>query len=130
MAKKQIATFLGPNEGLSITGSHCYGYSGSINSTGAGSADTTMLDFFTPDQYIVGKLTVSSTNASSGNDEYLEMKINGQTVILSQYTNGGDQTNDQPFPVLLPSRSRVQVLWGTAGDYNATIILVGRVYNA
>jgi hypothetical protein len=113
---------------LNIIGNHAYAYSGSINASGSSSADVTMLDFSTGNEYIDASITISSTNSSSGNDEFFEIKINGQTVVLSQYTNGGDQTNDQPFRVLLPSYSTIEVLWGTAGDYNGTVILVGKIY--
>jgi len=56
MARKQIATFLAPNKGLSIVDNHAYATSGIIPDGGSGSAATTMLDFTTGKGYIVGKI--------------------------------------------------------------------------
>ena len=49
MAKKRIATFLGPQLGLSIAGTHAYAYSGVI---GIDDNETTQLEFQTPDKVI------------------------------------------------------------------------------
>ena len=51
MAKKNVATFLGTQKGLSIVGNYCYAYSGVVRANGS---DTTALDFHTGDSTIVG----------------------------------------------------------------------------
>ena len=67
MAKKQIATFLGPNKGLSIIGNHAYAYSGPYQ---ASTTSVIVLDFSTGNQYVVGKLFLNGTiQTGSGSGE-------------------------------------------------------------
>lgn len=134
MAKKQIATFLGPNQGLSVIGSHCYAFGG-LNV--ASSTPLTTLDFTTGDQYIVGEFQV---NAALDDDDpagsvvptTLNIKFNGQTVAIIGC--GGATPDRRPSsigqPVVIPPRTKVECIVDSideADRYNS-VTFVGRLY--
>ena len=68
MAKKQIATFLGGQLGLSTIKDHAYAYSGQIGTENTQSL-TDMLRFTTGDYYLVGEWTVSGAINISGDSD-------------------------------------------------------------
>jgi hypothetical protein len=132
MAKKRIATFLGPNKGLSIVGNHAYAMSGLVS---ADENVTTLLDFTTGGpEYIEAwiQLYASTTQAD---DFEINIKYNGQTIVSSEYEKSysGQFVNGIPRKVIIPALTRVQVtVQNTQGTTNAdwSAVLTGRVYAA
>jgi len=131
MAKKQIATFLGPNKGLSIVGQHAYAYSGSIIN-GDGETDT-LLEFDTPKSYIVAKFEVGFGGAKSNDDSRVEIAFNGVDVCANQYNNTFEVSDTRVFNVLLPPLTKVKAqVVKLSGTANVPVFLwiSGRVYDA
>jgi len=134
MAKKQIATFLGPQKGITIIGDHCFAYSGLF---GASTTSTSRLLFTTGKYYIVGKMRLAGnidvSDSLYGNMGTMIVKFNGITVLVSK-TDGGDEdmpTSDNA-PLIIPPLTKVECISDASGDENnfkASISLVGRVYH-
>jgi len=129
MAKKNVATFVGPNKGLSMVGSHAYAFSGKITTTTASSAATTYLDFVTGSEYITA--TFHWLEAYSGNaDRFIDILINGQSVMTGIADDSANQLYAQPIKILLPPHSQITVKYGINGQtIDVTWAMVGRVYN-
>jgi len=129
MTKKRIATFLGPSKGLSIVGSHCYAYSGSVQIQ---TDPTDFVNFTTGNYYAVVKIQIDST-AGSGNNLDFIAKMNGGIIV------GNEIANDyQVYPafsnaleLIIPPYTKVQI-YGTVATSakNWTLVLTGRIYNA
>ena len=133
MPKKQIATFLAPNQGLSIAGSHAYAYSGLLNS-GASGAEVTFLLFQTGKEYISGKFQFFyATDSYQDTDMIYRIKLNDQ--IISQYLDiqdirsGGDPHNT--VPIVIPPLTQVTATVASlAGAQQQAVMFTGRVYDA
>ena len=135
MAKKRIATFLAPSKGLSITGSHCYAFSGAVAASGS---EQTLLDFTTGNGYIVATLTLTApiryAAITGGYIRGWELKFNGQTVgMYKADTDAEDMPTMLEAQILIPPVTAV-ILTCTdnAGSslYLGTANLTGRVYDA
>jgi len=129
MAKKQIATFLGPQLGLTIVGDHCLAYSGSVNVEDGTSADITMLDFRTGKYYAL--VDIVWTNSGISTDAFFEeVQLNGVAVYLNHYDASPDKFEKQPVPFLIPPLTHVKVLYGSGSSsaVASTVVLTGRVY--
>jgi len=133
MAKKQIATFLGPNQGLSIAQEFAYAYSGTFE---ASSASVDMLSFHTGKEIIKGEFTfngqVRYISGSAGGDSVFELQLNGLTVgIYKTDTANSDMPNQLFQRVILPPLTHVLVKC-ISGEDTATELLTttfsGRVY--
>lgn len=129
MAKKRIATFLGPNQGLSIVGSHCYAFSGSVQIQ---TDPTDFVNFTTGNYYSVVKIQIDST-AGSGNNLDFIVKMNGGVIVENEIAN-----DYQVYPafsnaleLIIPPYTKVQI-YGTVATSakNWTLVLTGRIYNA
>ena len=132
MAKKQIATFLGPNKGLSIVGSHCAAYSGDFASD-AGN-QTTYLKFQTGAEYIVGTCQFHYGQSGQDDDYDYTIKFNGIT-ICNYTTTGGREVGepDYPIPLVVPPFTEVEMTCqniSTSTGRRHNVIFVGRVHNA
>ena len=133
MAKKQIATFLGPQLGISYLGEHAYAYSGLLDS-GASDAQVTFLSFQTGKEYIFGKFQFFyATDSVQGSDMIYRIKLNDQ--IISQYLDIEDirMAGDphQPIPMVIPPLTRVTVtIASIAGAQQQAAMFTGRVYDA
>ena len=132
MAKKNIATFLGPNQGLSIVGNHAYALSGKIE-TGAQSTPITMLEFVTGQSYIRTKIVLQHTENTT-DDILFEIKFNGE-LILAHLGSRVDLSviSTNYLPVIMPPHTHVLITCqnesgATTRDTYATI--EGRVYDA
>ena len=131
MAKKNIATFLAPNKGLSIIGSHCYAYSGI---TAVNNNETSLLEFSVGSEYVVGKLQL--TNASdTAKDSRYKIYLNEQ--IIYQYGTdvsgeyGSEEDPDPPLNIIVPPFTRVKISAQNSEDsttINQVAIFTGRVY--
>jgi hypothetical protein len=130
MAKKQIATFLGPNKGLSVLGNHAYALSGPVQDAGSGSAATTMVKFTTGNYYTVADLAFADTNVGSEN-VFIAIEFNGQEVFSALWPHGNYDYQPVTIPLLLPPRTEVEVKWGIESvTVNMSLSLVGRIYDA
>lgn len=131
MVKKQIATFLGPNKGLSIVGDHCYAFTGVIETT---TSFQTFLDFQSPaKRYIEAHLDVIWGEFSGDSIEW-NLLMNGVEVIDSLNSH----TSSYYFPIthshfIIPPSTRV--VWriinnSSSNTRNVSAVLRGTVYNA
>jgi len=133
MAKKRIATFLGPNKGLSIVGAHCYAYSGI---TAVDNNETSLLSFSTGSEYIKSKIQITNASDTALDSRY---KIYLNEQIIYQYGTdvsgeyGSEEDPDPPIHVIVPPFTSVKIT-GMNSESTASInhvaIFTGRVYNA
>jgi len=128
MARKQIATFLAPNKGLSIVGNHAYSYSGVVGIT---DSETTMNEFTTGNYYLKGTIQISYLELTSIDINY-RIYLNGLVVQgYLAYETAGASEPDNLIPLIIPPNTSCKIA-GTAAngspDHCATF--VGRVYDA
>jgi len=136
MAKKNIATFLGPNKGLTIVGEHAVAYSGAIQ---AATSDITHLDFGSPVyQYIVGSITLTGPmkidSVTDGGAAVAEIQFNGIELFnIKVETGQEDMPSQVTLPILIPPHTQVTIVvrsqYDTAGSTTSANI-VGRIYDA
>jgi len=130
MVKKQVATFLGPQKGLSTLGEHCMAYSGEVSVT---NTELFLLDFFSPGKrYIVGKVQLGS-KAGENEDYVFKIYFNDVVVFSSLFNNQGTQYVEiaNSIPVLIPPSTRVKMSLINLVDTDTrvwTVHFVGRVY--
>jgi len=123
------AGFTGPAEALELVGDHCFAYSGSILNSNTGGANNTALKFTSGNFYAVTNISWVSDSADTGQDEYISIKMNGQTVWEGRFNFADIATNEQPLPFLIPAYTDFELLWGMQSDAkHVTVVLVGRVY--
>ena len=135
MARKQIATFLGPNEGLVTLGDHCYAYCGAFPTQ---SATKRRLLFSTGKYYIVGEMRlagmIDTATASNGRIATMTVKFNGSIVLLSKTAAAEeDMPSADVVPIVIPPNTEVEVTQDANDDEAAiygTISLTGRIYDA
>ena len=112
MAKKQIATFLGPQKGLSVIGGHCYAYSGSQV---VGNSETTLLLFETGDYYSLIKwypMFFTHTTDNCVWKSYLNNSLVQQTEADSTTDNNETVPLRMVIPPLDPTKiNRDQLRW-------------------
>jgi len=129
MAKKRIATFLGPNVGLSIAGDYAYAYSGNIQDAASGAADIEMLNF-TTGTGVINAIVDFDTLHEGADTVYFEIELNGSSVL----SIGHDSTNvsrTTEYHLIIPPHTTVVMKWGiNAITTTACVLLTGRVYDA
>jgi len=133
MAKKQIATFLGPQKGLTIAGDYAYAYSGTVQ---ASQSNATLLEFTTGKEIIVGEITcagaVDNTDSETGCITAWTLTMNGLEVTnMKTETLQEDSPMFTVYPILLPPHTAIKLIVlsnTTVGKCSA--IIVGRVYDA
>jgi len=127
MARKNIATFLAPNPGLSIVANHCYAYSGSVAVSGGSSADTTCLKFTSGDLYALVDVTwFSGQRGNAG--RFVDILFNGSTIYKGEYDDV--PTGRDPLPLVIPPHTEFEFKWGCSSSTNVTVVIAGRVYDA
>jgi len=130
MVKKQIATFVGPNQGLSIIGTHAYGYSGIQTVT---DTEQNLLDFHSGKEYISCKIQFNGIHGSP--DDYVyKVYLNGNEVASYLVGAALDRAKpDIPLWIIIPPLTHVQCsaqnTSSSSGEYQA-VALTGRIYNA
>ena len=136
MAKKNIATFLGPQLGLSVVGDRAYAYSGAIDTT---TDPLIALDFVTGTYVFDGVLVfngpIRATAAGGGIDAATcQVSFNGQVVALMKtQTQNAYFLGQDDVRLIIPPRTHVVVVTeaSDASTVNLiTCILAGRIYNA
>jgi hypothetical protein len=115
----------GIGQGLNYVGNHAYGTSGSITNAGTGSASTTLFNFTTGSEYIVGSIDFTSTNAA-GHDTYFDIYFDGSLVFETKEANSA--LVPFRFNVIIPAYTHVEVKWGSNDTYNGSAFIQGRVY--
>jgi len=127
MAKKQIATFLGPSLTLSYADEHCYGYSGVITTS---TAYQTFLEFNTGKEIIVGTLQLTADLDALGASYFdYQVSLNGNVIVYSQMNR--DNFDWEEIPLLLPPLSTFKVeVKAQGGTPQATAMFIARIYNA
>jgi len=133
MAKKQIATFLGPNKGLSIAGEHAYAYSGSV---AVNNTTVECLNFTTGKELIVAELSQAVNYSQVGNGKLVgfNVKLNGIVVAtnLEATQTFGTNENNEPsrYSFIIPPLTQVQTEATTNGEADIEFFhsIVGRVY--
>ena len=140
MAKKNTATFLGPNKGLSIVGDHAYAYSGNIP-TNEASSQIEMLSFTTGVETLVGTWTVCGTcplsgagvSGTGGIDQF-HLHFNGSPLqSLRTETTEEDMPSSDTIPIIIPPHTKVTVEGISAkndANWSFSTALHGRIYNA
>ena len=135
MAKTNVATFLGPQLGLSIVGDHAYAY----NTSNPVVSSTPILSFRTGKYYMVGKLIIvapikfASADIASGLITALEIKFNGTSIGFMKHETPNEDMSTTWMEILIPPQTNVvmnHVEDSTAAGYLVSISLVGRIYNA
>jgi len=132
MVKKQIATFLGPNQGLSISGEYAYCY------TGNHPANTTSVEamkFTTGDYSLVGtfQLNTAIQNADGPSTavSIAQIEMNGGIIshIVASLAHSAAPQNTQLL--VIPPNTEVIVRLYSNEDQSArfmTATLTGRIY--
>jgi len=136
MAKKNIATFLGPQLGLVTLGDYCYAYSGGLN---LNNETKTFLEFHTGKYTVLAgvQTTVRVGNLNLGKRISTKISLNG-TPISDMGTKIGITTSfdisiNDPMTIIIPPNTHVQVevtTDDTEGDIPFYVTLTGRIYNA
>lgn len=117
--------------GIRYIGNHFYAMSGSILNSTTGGPNNTALKFTSDSLYALAELSWISNSGDVGQDEYIRIKMNGETVWDGKFNFAEVATNEQPLKFLIPPLTEVEVLWGMQSDANyVTVILTGRVYGA
>jgi len=131
MAKKNTATFLGPNKGLSTLGEHCYSFSGSI--TVAQNTETTLSEFQTGKFYIRGGVSIQGNFDSMGSSGLaVNIYLNGTKIVESETSASNDSVApfDYPLQIIVPPNTEVKITVSKAASGNHAIqsLLTGRTY--
>jgi len=129
MAKKQIATFLGTQKGLSIIGNHAYATSGAVAADSGN--ETECLNFTTGDRYIVTKVEFTHT-VLAGYEIGMLLYFNGE-LVLKVATDGVPPFNPtHAYHIIIPPRTHFRGTWFSRDTNTADgfLFLTGRVYDA
>jgi len=134
MAKKRIATFLGTQLGLSITGNFAYAY----NQSEMTATPTTVLEFTTGDYIFVGSvefvgpIRFAAAQITSGDNGGISISLSGTIIAyLKNETGEEDQQQASVFSIIIPPFTNVKIQSLNAED-NSTYIqstaMTGRIY--
>ena len=113
-------------KGLSIIGRHAYAYSGDITDAASGAASTTMLNFSTGSNIILGHIGFTEEGIANDN-VFFKVIINGATVINVAYATAPTYTN-VVYPITIPPFSDVVIKWGCSGTEIGTAWLTGTIH--
>ena len=134
MAKKRIATFLGPNKGLSVVNAgnktFCYAFSGLIS---VNNETKTMLEFTTGQELISAKFMYGINLSAMYTSKFIGyiITLNGQIVmksILDDNTQEGFDNDPCRFIIPPSSNVKIESITDSATDNETYGIITGRVY--
>ena len=119
----------GTGSTLNYVGNHAYA-TNKVTASNSSAADTTVFDFQTGNSYIIATLAWG-TDATGGQNNYINIQINGEDVFDVVYDSGQIHTiADQPLKMLIPPNSKFTFKWGIANVTKAmSVVLQGRVYS-
>jgi len=131
MAKQQIATFLGPNLGLSVVSDHAYAYSGQVD---LATTEKTLLSFTSGNYYFVGnwQMLYDWSGFSAGESLGYTIKMNGNIIGRTELAKSNSALDSimREVPLIIPAYTVVEILGDTdAGNIYVTGMLTGRIYN-
>ena len=133
MAKKQIATFLGTNPGLSIASEYAYAFSGAVT---VNNASVECLKFTSGKKLIVAQFSQAIDYTAIGNGKFtgFTIKLKG-LIVATNYeatqTAGTNENNGpQVYQFVIPPFTEVITIGSTdsAADNPFFHTIVGRVY--
>jgi len=132
MAKKRIATFLGPQLGLSVLGEHAYAYSGVVS---VGNSETDMLNFQSENNYMVCSWFANFNQLTSDpiatEDFRFVLYLNGLQIAMMETADSQSATRATVQDIIIPPNTNVKV---TARNYTGSVtepvgvVITGRVY--
>jgi len=132
MAKKRIATFLGPQLGLTTAGEFAFAYAGAIPAT---TSLDTVLDFRTGNYVLDAVFQLSASvdiaGLGSGVTTGFQLQFNSQTVLLTKC----DSTEEDMLPMvkvrmIIPPYTHVSLaVDSTSATGSTTQTMAGRIYN-
>jgi len=115
--------------GIRYIGDWVYAYSGVVRANGV---DTTALDFTTGSGLIVASFYPTANSDQFGaNFITVNIKLNGEIIIIFKERRDLGQQIDLPFAVVIPPLTHVEFIFPNnlvAGDLTA--VMTGRVYGA
>jgi len=128
MVKKNVATFLGPNLGLSVAADHVYAYSGIITSV---SSLATLLEFTTGSRTIKAiALFQLASGPASGVNYWFDIEFNGQVVnrqFLSKPYDSRQPSDSDNLHIIIPPRTNCKFTGNAvSGDKDFCVILRGK----
>ena len=134
MAKKRAATFLGPNQGLSVIGEHAYAYSGLF---AANTADQTALSFTSGDYYLVGYLqlngAVDNDTPSATIGTTCRVAFNGTEIFILVTGDASLRMTKSPRQkIIIPPWTKVVAILDSdevQADQFGSVVITGRVYD-
>jgi len=130
MARPRIATFLGPNKGISIAGSHAYAFSGAV---ACDNSETDLINAPTGNYYLVAQVQFSGATASIVTEDIIyRIRLNGELIMLQlQDQSAINYAQRNNINVLVPPNTVLRLTGESASTTrDQVVILVGRVYDA
>jgi len=130
MAKKQIATFLGPNQGLTTLGDHIFGYSGVI---GVDNTEKALILGNTGKYYAVAEIQFLG-NYDTGHNYVAKVYLNSSVTheFIMSATSDAGPFGYFPINVIIPPNTEIKITLDntqTSDSNNWTVQLTGRIYN-
>jgi len=132
MARKRIATFLGPNKGLSVAGDYAYAYGGLFASS---TTETNELLFTTGNYLFVGIFQlngpVDDDAPGSINKSMAKLSLNGNPICIITNASGDSGPFDIRQNIIIPSNTEVRVdvvADGNESDRYGSVTITGRIY--
>ena len=134
MAKKQIATFLGPQLGLSVIGEHAYAYSGVVS---VDNSETEMLNFQSENNYIVGgwfaHFNQLTGDPLASEDFRFILYLNGLQIAAIETNDSQGSSRNSIQDIIIPPNTNVKV---TGRNYTGSVtepcgvVITGKIHNA
>jgi hypothetical protein len=127
MAKKNIATFLGAQPGLSVAGNLVYAYSGAV------SVDNTETDLllFTTGNETIEAIFRPCYLQSTGDDYEYRVYFNGVLIAYTKATSEATIPAQKHFELIIPPRTTVQVTGDnteSSSSANIGALITGRIH--
>lgn len=126
MAKKEIATFLGPQFAFSVLEKHAYLYTGSLE---VSTSETDLGETTTGNYYLVGSWQpVLFDNTTD--DIIFHMYFNGQKVASTMVTSTKDYSPYEEVNIIIPPYTSFKLTGENtgSGSKNVGSIVLGRIY--
>jgi len=118
MAKKQVATFLGPQLSISYMGNNTWGGWSGLKQPN--NSDVEAFNFHSPNKGLIASMGwfINFDDVSSAKALRFSVKLNGTTIIFvrGEMTGSGDYPDSFPFAIptfIIPGKSEVIVQVGT-----------------
>jgi len=132
MAKKNVATFLGPQLGLSVLGKHAYAYSGVVS---VGNSETEMLNFKSENKYMVcgwfANFNQLTSDPIATEDFRFILYLNGIQIAMMETSDSQAASRNMIQDIIIPPNTNVKI---TGRNYTGAVVeplgavITGRVY--